>query len=163
MGYKITIKKGDEILKESETETMHVRDVRKILDDYAESVGKKPEELDKDIIVDVVADENTVSEQFGNVYKGFTEVNAEGVLAALRSHLGRLAIVSDLMGVSITMLSKSEGIKGTSIIFDETFDKEAASMLCNGLKGHSEELTAAMDKQFGIVEQDDSPIIIPGA
>lgn len=72
--------------------------------------------------------------------------------------------VSDLKGVVITMLSESSGLGGFSV-FSTTrlMDNQDATMLVNGMRGHSDILKENLVKAGLVVDDETGGIITPGS
>jgi len=161
-GYKVEIKRGEEVIKTAETTSINSSEVIKILDEYlAESVNTT-ETVPDDIKVAVSYRGKSTETPFAEAYAGFQLVSADATMLELRKQFSMLQAVSGLQAVEITALFRDEGVRGFTVIFADDFDAESASVLVNALEGHTKELDAAMQKQFDLVKQDDNLIIIPG-
>lgn len=162
IGYTIEIKRGDEVLKTATTDTANSTEVQKALDSYLEDEGLVLDNVPEDITVKASFGDNTLEESFGAVYEGFKPVPPDVAALEVRRNLARIAAVSDLQAAAVTLLSRSEGLKGFTVLFGDDFDDQAASVFANGARGHAEEMATNLSKQFKLEKQEDNLIVIPG-
>lgn len=168
--YSIEIKRGDEILLATATESLNPKEVRKILEDFvdktretAEQGGEDVETALADVTARVASGENTVEDSFENIYKGFAELHPAAVIEEVRQHLSRLAAISDIQIGVVSLRSKSAGMLGFTVLFDQEIDDEGVSAFVNGAAGHVDVMRAELGKKYKLVSQDDNGgLILPG-
>lgn len=160
--YCIEIKRGEEILLATSTESVNPREVRKVLEAFVEQTGDDAETKLADVSVRVSSGENTVDDSFENIYKGFAELHPSAVIEELRQHLSRLAAISDIQLGVVSLKSKSAGMLGFTVLFDQSADSEDVSAFVNGASGHVDVMRAELGKKYKLVSQDDNcGLILP--